>query len=84
MAGFGHKTGIDLPNETGKHHAFDEMEIAHFAAEMVCAAKPFQVAIGQGAVTVSPLQLAAAIGGWGTEASGTAAFDESGFAQTVA
>ncbi len=62
QAGLGKKTGIDLPGEsegtvpstTWKAHNF---HVKWFAGETI------SVSIGQGALTVSPLQLVSAIGG---------------------
>jgi penicillin-binding protein 2 len=62
LAGFGHKTGIDLP-----HEAEGVMPSTRWKARLFrqkwYAGETISVAIGQGAVTVTPLQLAAAIGG---------------------
>ncbi len=62
MAGFGHKTGIDLPNERESTMPSTKWKERMFRQKWY-AGETISVAIGQGAVTVSPLQLAAAIGG---------------------
>lgn len=62
LAGFGHKTGIDLPNERESTMPSTRWKERMFRQKWF-AGETISVAIGQGAVTVSPLQLAAAIGG---------------------
>ncbi len=62
LAGFGHKTGIDLPNERESTMPSTRWKQRMFRQKWF-AGETISVAIGQGAVTVSPLQLAAAIGG---------------------
>jgi len=62
MVGFGHKTGIDLPHEAEGVVPSSKWKIRNFR-EKWYAGETISVAIGQGAVTVTPLQLAAAIGG---------------------
>lgn len=62
LAGFGHKTGIDLP-----HEAEGVMPSTRWKARTLrqkwYAGETISVSIGQGYVTVTPLQLAVAIGG---------------------
>jgi penicillin-binding protein 2 len=62
MAGFGHKTGIDLPNERESTMPSTKWKL-RTTRQKWFAGETISVAIGQGQVTVSPLQLAAAIGG---------------------
>ncbi len=62
LAGIGRKTGIDLPNEKdglmpSPHWKLRAQREKWYAGETI------SVAIGQGAVTVTPIQLASAIGG---------------------
>ncbi len=62
MVGYGHKTGIDLPHEAegvvpSRRWKIRTLHEKWFAGENI------SVAIGQGATTVTPLQMAAAIGG---------------------
>jgi penicillin-binding protein 2 len=62
IAGIGKKTGIDLPNEKdglmpSPHWKLRAQREKWYAGETI------SVAIGQGAVTVTPIQLASAIGG---------------------
>jgi penicillin-binding protein 2 len=62
MAGYGHPTGIDLPHELTGVMPSSEWKIRNqhdrwFAGETI------NVSIGQGALTVTPLQLTRAIGG---------------------
>lgn len=64
LAGVGRKTGIDLPNETGGTMPSTKWKM-RFARQKWFAGETISVAIGQGAVTVSPLQIVAAIGGLG-------------------
>ena len=61
-SGYGHKTGIDLPHEAegvvpSRRWKIRTLHEKWFAGENI------SVAIGQGATTVTPLQMAAAIGG---------------------
>ncbi len=62
LAGLGHKTGIDLP-----HEAEGTMPSTRWKARLFrqkwYAGETISVGIGQGAVAVTPLQLARAIGG---------------------
>ncbi len=62
LAGFGHKTGIDLPNERESIMPSTKWKL-RTTRQKWFAGETISVAIGQGQVTVSPLQLAAAIGG---------------------
>lgn len=62
LAGLGHRTGIDLP-----HEAEGTMPSTRWKARTLrqkwYAGETISVSIGQGYVTVTPLQIAAAIGG---------------------
>jgi len=62
LAGIGHKTGIDLPNETQGTMPSTRWKM-RMSRQKWYAGETISVAIGQGAVTVSPLQLVSAIGG---------------------
>ena len=62
MAGFGEKTGIDLPHEAAGLVPSTEWKLKTFRQKWY-AGETISVAIGQGALTVTPLQLAHAIGG---------------------
>lgn len=62
MAGFGHKTGIDLPNERESTIPSTKWKLRMFRQKWY-AGETISVGIGQGAVTSSPLELAAAEGG---------------------
>jgi penicillin-binding protein 2 len=62
LAGFGKKTGIDLPQEKEGVVPSSRWKIRNFR-EKWYAGETISVAIGQGALTVTPLQLAQAIGG---------------------
>ena len=64
LAGIGHKTGIDLPNETQGTMPSSRWKMRMFRQKWY-AGETISVAIGQGAVTVSPLQIDAALGGLG-------------------
>ena len=64
MAGIGHKTGIDLPSETQGTMPSTKWKM-RLARQKWYAGETISVAIGQGAVTVSPLQIVAALGGLG-------------------
>ncbi|HEX4229331.1 MAG TPA: penicillin-binding protein 2 [Bryobacteraceae bacterium] len=64
LAGVGHKTGIDLPNETQGTMPSTRWKM-RLSRQKWYAGETISVAIGQGAVTVSPLQLASALGGLG-------------------
>ncbi len=60
--GFGQLTNIDLPNETKGLMPSEKWKLRTQRTKWYAGETP-SVAIGQGAVTVSPLQLARAIGG---------------------
>jgi penicillin-binding protein 2 len=62
QAGYGHRTGIDLPNEAEGVMPSSQWKIRNFRQKWY-AGETISVSIGQGAVTVTPLQLARAIGG---------------------
>ncbi len=62
LVGFGHPTGIDLPNEASGIVPSPEWKL-HNYREKWWAGETISVAIGQGALTVTPIQLARAIGG---------------------
>ena len=61
-AGFGHRTGIDLPNENEGVLPSPQWKIRNFRQKWY-AGETISVSIGQGALTITPLQLAHAIGG---------------------
>ena len=62
MAGLGHKTGIDLPNEMQGTVPSTEWALRTQRRKWY-AGETISVSIGQGALTVTPLQLANAISG---------------------
>src|SRR6185437_13114093 len=62
MVGLGHKTGIDLPHEAEGIVPSPRWKIRNFRQKWY-PGETISVAIGQGATTVTPLQLAYAIGG---------------------
>jgi penicillin-binding protein 2 len=62
MAGFGRKTGIDLPHEAAGVVPSPKWKLRNFRQKWY-AGETISVSIGQGALTVTPLQLARAIGG---------------------
>lgn len=62
LAGFGHKTGIDFPGEKEGTMPSSKWKI-RTQREKWYAGDTISVAIGQGYMTVTPLQLAHAIGG---------------------
>jgi len=62
MVGYGHKTGIDLPHEAEGVVPSRRWKIRNFR-EKWYPGENISVAIGQGATTITPLQLAYAIGG---------------------
>ena len=62
MAGFGQLTGIDLPHEKAGIMPSSEWKLRTQRTKWYAGETP-SVAIGQGALTVTPLQLARAIGG---------------------
>ena len=59
--GFGQKTGVDLPQEVSGVMPSEEWKIKNFKQKWY-AGETISVAIGQGAVAVTPIQLARAIG----------------------
>ncbi|MFB3827350.1 MAG: penicillin-binding protein 2 [Bryobacteraceae bacterium] len=61
-AGFSHKTGIDLPHEAEGVVPSSQWVMRNFRRKWY-AGETISVSIGQGALTVTPLQLARAIGG---------------------
>ena len=65
MVGYGRKTGIDLPNEASGLVPSPEWKMRTFRQKWY-AGETISVSIGQGALTVTPLQLAVAIGGIAT------------------
>jgi penicillin-binding protein 2 len=64
IAGVGRKTGIDLPNETQGTMPSTKWKL-RLSRQKWYAGETISVAIGQGAVTVSPLQIVSALGGIG-------------------
>jgi penicillin-binding protein 2 len=62
LVGFGRKTGIDLPNEASGLVPSSSWKMRNFRQKWY-AGETISVAIGQGATTVTPIQLATAIGG---------------------
>jgi penicillin-binding protein 2 len=62
LAGFGKKTGVDLPGEADGLMPSSKWKL-RTQREKWYAGETISVAIGQGAVTVTPIQLASAIGG---------------------
>jgi penicillin-binding protein 2 len=62
QAGLGHKSGVDLPNEASGTVPSPEWKLRNFRQKWF-AGETISVSIGQGALTVTPLQLARAIGG---------------------
>lgn len=62
MVGFGKKTGIDLPQEKEGLVPSSRWKMRTFRQKWY-AGETISVAIGQGALTVTPLQLAVAVGG---------------------
>ncbi len=64
MAGVGRKTGIDLPNETQGTMPSTKWKL-RLSRQKWYAGETISVSIGQGAVTVSPLQIVSALGGLG-------------------
>jgi penicillin-binding protein 2 len=63
--GLGQKTGIDLPNEASGTVPSEEWKMRNFHQKWY-AGETISVGIGQGAVTVTPIQMARAIGGIGS------------------
>jgi penicillin-binding protein 2 len=62
MFGLGQKTGVDLPQEVTGVMPSEEWKIRNFKQKWY-AGETISVGIGQGAVAVTPIQLARAIGG---------------------
>jgi penicillin-binding protein 2 len=62
MLGLGQKTGIDLPNEVSGVMPSEEWKSFNYHQKWF-AGETISVGIGQGAVAVTPIQLARAIGG---------------------
>ena len=62
MVGYGHKTGIDLPHEAEGVVPSRKWKIRNFR-EKWYPGENISVGIGQGATTVTPIQMASAIGG---------------------
>jgi penicillin-binding protein 2 len=60
--GIGHRTGIDLPNEVSGVMPSEEWKLRTFRQKWIVS-EVISVGIGQGAVAVSPIQLARTIGG---------------------
>ena len=60
--GIGHKTGIDLPNERESTMPSTKWKL-RLTRQKWYVGETISVGVGQGAVTVSPLELAAATGG---------------------
>jgi penicillin-binding protein 2 len=60
--GLGHKTGVDLPGEASGVMPSEEWKLKNFH-EKWFAGETISVGIGQGAVAVTPIQLARAIAG---------------------
>lgn len=61
MLGLGRKTGVDLPNEVSGVMPSEEWKIKNYRQKWY-AGETISVGIGQGAVAVTPIQLARAIG----------------------
>jgi penicillin-binding protein 2 len=62
MVGFGHVTGIDLPHENAGTMPSEKWKLRTQRQKWYAGETP-SVSIGQGAVTVTPIELARAIGG---------------------
>ena len=62
MVGLGQKTGIDLPQEVSGVVPSEEWKIRNYKQKWF-AGETISVGIGQGALAVTPIQLARAIGG---------------------
>lgn len=62
LAGFGELTGIDLPHEAAGIVPSEKWKLRNYRQKWYAGETP-SVAIGQGALTVTPLQLARGIGG---------------------
>jgi penicillin-binding protein 2 len=63
IVGFGQKTGIDLPHEAEGLVPSEKWKLRNYRTKWYAGETP-SVAIGQGALTVTPLQLARAEGGF--------------------
>jgi penicillin-binding protein 2 len=66
MLGLGQKTGIDLPQEVSGVMPSEEWKIRNFKQKWY-AGETISVGIGQGAIAVTPIQLARAVGGIASE-----------------
>jgi penicillin-binding protein 2 len=62
LAGFGRRTGVDLPNEAEGIVPSSQWKIRNYRQKWY-PGETISVSIGQGALTVTPLQLASAVGG---------------------
>jgi penicillin-binding protein 2 len=62
LAGFGRRTGVDLPGEAEGIVPSTRWKIRNFRQRWY-AGETISVAIGQGALTITPIQLAHAVGG---------------------
>ena len=62
MAGYGQPTGIDLPHEASGVVPSQQWKLRNYRQKWY-AGETISVSIGQGALTVTPLQMARAIGG---------------------
>jgi penicillin-binding protein 2 len=62
MVGYGQKTGVDLPNEASGTMPSPEWKLRNYR-EKWYAGETVSVSIGQGAITVTPIQMARAVGG---------------------
>jgi penicillin-binding protein 2 len=60
--GFGHRTGVDLPGEAEGIMPSSAWKIRNYHQKWT-GGETVSVAIGQGAVTITPIQLASAVGG---------------------
>ena len=65
QVGYGAKTGIDLPNEAAGVVPSEEWKLRNFRQKWF-AGETISVSIGQGATTVTPLQMARALSGIAT------------------
>lgn len=65
MAGFGSKTGIDLPHEASGLVPSPKWKMRAYRQKWF-AGETISVSIGQGALIVTPIQLASAVGGLAT------------------
>ena len=62
IVGYGHKTGVDLPNEMEGTAPSEKWKL-RTQRQKWYAGETISLSIGQGALTVTPIQLARAIGG---------------------